>query len=141
MSVLDNIKLAVVPKSGVAGLTENALPLLHEIRHALRRLADFGESTTIDLRAIPFGPGDEDRLLSELGEGEVSAKLNALGETLIRETRYSGVWLIDHRNPEDERVALQIEITRIPGLLKAQKEDIADSLEQLQEVLTTNIAE
>lgn len=136
MSVLDHIKVAVEPGAGFAGFTGNTLPLLHEIRHALRKLQERGESTTIDLRAIPFGPGDEERLLAELGEGEVSASIQALGETLVRETRYAGVWLIDYRNTENERIALQIEITEIPGLLKSQTEDITESLVQMEEDLT-----
>lgn len=33
-------------------MSHNTLPLLHEVRHALRRLVRTGESTIIDLRAI-----------------------------------------------------------------------------------------
>jgi hydrogenase-1 operon protein HyaF len=53
----------------------NALPLLHEVRHALERLLAAGEETVIDLRSIPMGPGDEARLEAELGTGDVSARL------------------------------------------------------------------
>ena len=50
----------------------NATPIMHEILHALRKLEAQGETTTIDLRAIPFGPGDEDDLLNLLGHGEIT---------------------------------------------------------------------
>ena len=48
------------------------------------RLADTGEPTRIDLAALPFGPGDEKRLLGWLGRGEVSATIDALGPTRRR---------------------------------------------------------
>jgi hydrogenase-1 operon protein HyaF len=109
----------------------NALPLLHEVRHALERLIATGDSTQIDLNAIPFGPGDEARLTNLLGTGEVSATIDALGKTLVQETAIPGVWLIDYRNGEDQRLALHIEIATIPGILAAQPEDLATAIAAL----------
>ena len=99
-----------------AGGSENAVPILHEIRHALARLVASGERTVIDLQAIPFGPGDEERLLERLGSGEVTATIDALGPTRVRETAYSGVWVVDYRDTEDTRIGLQIEC-RVDGLV------------------------
>jgi HupH hydrogenase expression protein, C-terminal conserved region len=113
----------------------NALPILHELRHALVRLAEAGESKVIDLRAIPFGPGDERLLLDVLGEGEVSATVNALGPTLVRETAFPGVWLVDYRDATDGRVALQIEVAEVPGILRSQPEDVRDAAQRLGERL------
>ena len=97
MSGPESISLAVeVPK--VAQEWGNALPILHEVRHALERLATTGAPGIIDLRAIPFGPGDEARLLARLGRGEVEAVINALGETRIWESAIPAVWVIDHYN-------------------------------------------
>jgi len=131
MSGLENIAVSV--DSGIPTAQEwgNALPILHEIRHGLERLASAGEPTIIDLRAIPFGPGDEERLLALLGRGEVQATLEALGTTHIWESGVPAVWLVDHYNREDERVALHIEINRIPDILCAQTEDIADAVARL----------
>jgi hydrogenase-1 operon protein HyaF len=108
---------------------------MHEIHHALRRLLREGESTTIDLQAMPFGPGDEEALLSRLGGGEIEIELQALGRSLIRETGYSGVWLVDHRNADDQRIALQLQITRMPEILLAQREDVLDAVSRLAEQL------
>ena len=109
----------------------NATPIMHEILHALQKLADIGETTTIDLRAMPFGPGDEDQLLGQLGSGEIQVELNTLGCSKIYETAYSGVWLIDHRNADDQPVALQIEVAPIPSILLAQTEDVRDAITRL----------
>lgn len=136
MDTLDTIPvIAESSGCGAGGLTENALPLLHEIRHALQRLAQSNESTVFDLRAIPFAPGDEERLMSLLGEGEVDATIDALGKSQLRETAFPGVWVVEHYSPEEERIALQIEVTDTPAILKSQKADIEESFTQLGEVL------
>ncbi len=114
----------------------NALPLLHEIRHALERLIHQGEATAIDLRALPFGPGDEAELLEVLGRGEVEANLEALGTSLVWETSFPGVWVVDHRDAEGRRIALAIEVTRIPEVLLSQPGDLRTALVRLDETLT-----
>lgn len=134
MSGLKSISILVEepPRSQEWG---NALPILHEIRHGLERLVSTGEPSLIDLRAIPFGPGDEARLLALLGRGEVEAVVNALGETRIQETAIPGVWLIDHYNAQEERIALHLEIDRIPGILLTQAEDLAEAGPRLELIL------
>jgi len=117
--------VSVTESSGSDGVAwGNAWPILHEIRHALRRLVDRREPTLVDLLAIPFGPGDEARLLSLLGRGEIEATLEALGRTQIWETAIPGVWLVDHRNAEDERVALHVEVSTVPAILHTQIDDL-----------------
>jgi hydrogenase-1 operon protein HyaF len=113
-------------------LTHNVQPLLHEIRHALARLLDDGGSTVIDLRSLPLAPGEEQRLLDELGHGEVYARMHLLGPTEIVETRYPGVWVVVHFNNDNEVIGKFIEVCSIPGLLCSQQEDIRQGLEQLQ---------
>ena len=129
MSGLDKIGVRVA--SDASRSFGNAVPLLHEIRHALQKLLDTGEQTSIDLRSVPMGPGDEDRLLDALGRGEVEAELNALGRSLIRETGISGVWLVEHYGPEGELTAKFMEVAWIPSILKAQTEDVREGLQRL----------
>jgi len=117
--------------------TGNLLPLLHEIRHALRKLLGSGETTVIDLGALPLAPGEEKRLEEALGEGEVKATLNALGESRLIETRYSGVWLISHFNSNGEVMGKYIEITRVPALLQSQEEEMNAALTALNSRLQT----
>ena len=119
-------------------LTQNVVPILHEIRHALRKLLDNGEATIIDLRAMPFAPGEEDELESRLGTGEVLVKIDALGPSVIQETSYAGVWLVVHYNSEEEVLGKFIEITRIPSLIESQTEDIESGIQALKENLTTD---
>ena len=90
-----------------------------------------GETAVIDLLAMPFAPGELERLLERLEGGEVSARIEALGETLIRESRFPGAWVVDHYNTEQQRIALQIEITDVPRMLCSQREDIAEAAVRL----------
>ena len=118
-----------------ASLTHNVQPLLHEIRHALVKLLDDGGHTVIDIRSLPLAPGEEEQLLDELGQGEVYARLHALGPTEIVETRYPGVWVVVHFNNDNEVIGKTIEICDIPELLRSQQEDIRLGLGQLQSQL------
>ncbi len=112
-------------------LTHNVVPLLHEIRHGLARLLESNAATTIDLRGIPMAPGEEDRIVGELGQGEVQARMSALGPSEIVETRFPGVWLVTHYNSENEVIGKFIEVCDMPQILKAQTEDIREGLAQL----------
>lgn len=131
MSSLDTIPV----KTEVA--TGNVEPLLHEIRHALKRLASGEEGTTIDLKSLPLAPGEEERIEATLGTGEVRAEVDALGPTLIQETSYPGVWLTTHKNADDAVVARFIEVTYIPELLRSQPEDIDAGIDRLENELRT----
>lgn len=117
-------------------LTWNVQPILHEIRHALRKLLVTGHTGIIDLRSIPLAPGEEDTLLDTLGCGEVHAKLDALGPSEILETRFAGVWLITHYNEDNSIIGRFIEITTLPEILKSQQEDMEASLGQLETALS-----
>jgi hydrogenase-1 operon protein HyaF len=103
----------------------NVRPLLNEVLHAVDRLLDNGEPTTIDLGGLPFGPGELEHLRDTLGEGELTARLDALGTSRIVETALPGVWWLEHRNAADEVVGRFLEITRTPEILSSQDADIA----------------
>jgi hydrogenase-1 operon protein HyaF len=118
--------------------TGNVEPLLHEIRHALKRVAEGKEGTIIDLRALPLAPGEEERIEAVLGEGEVRAELDTLGRTVFQETSYSGVWLVTHRNTEKAVLTRFIEVTRMPELLKSQRADIERGISRLEAELTVS---
>ncbi len=111
--------------------TDTRLPVLHQIRHALELLVATGEETRIDLTAMPFGPGDLERLTELLGRGEVTASVDALGPTLVQETAIPGVWRVDYRDADDRRLTLQIEIAPVPEILRAHPQDLAEAVAML----------
>jgi hydrogenase-1 operon protein HyaF len=106
--------------------------LLHELRHALERLLKDGTTHIIDLRAIPLGPGEEERLLETLGTGEVRAEFTALGRSVIEESAYPGLWRITHWNTADEMTGRFLEVTFTPALLSSPPEDVSAGLDRLK---------
>jgi len=116
----------------------NVQPLLNEVLHALDRLLESGEPTVIDLSSLPFGPGELDELERRLGDGELTAELDALGESRIRETAYPGVWWLEHRNASGDVVGRYLEITRAPEILMSQPADITAGRARLDDRLTSD---
>ena len=111
----------------------NVRPILNEVMHAIDRLLESDEPTTIDLAGLPFGPGELEHLEATLGTGELAAKLDALGTSRIRETAYPGVWWLEHRNAFDEVVGRYLEITRTPEILSSQDADIVAGRARLED--------
>ena len=131
MSGLDSIGVTVESARETAENAHNAVPVLNEIRHALTKLATTGETTTIDLSSIPFGAEDRQQLLDVLGRGEVDATIDAMGPTLVRETAFPGVWLVEYFDADEREIGTHIQITRLPALLATPEDDVAESAASL----------
>ncbi len=125
---LDN---AIIFTTGQMDTTGNVLPLLHEIRHALDILVREQTTTSIDLRRIPLSPEDEHKLEAFLGEGEVKAIINALGPTILQESKYPGVWLETHYNENDEVMGKFITVATAPSILLTQRADMEFGITRL----------
>ncbi len=138
MAELSEFPIEVHEAASAPASTQNVVPLLHEIRHALTKLLQSDESTTIDLLSIPMTDADLQALEEALGNGEIDTTITALGTSRIRETRYPGVWLIEHYNVADSLMAKFIEVTRLPEILKADPRDIDAGLQRLSEQLSNN---
>lgn len=120
-------------------LTQNVKPLLHEIKHGLDNLIETGQTSIIDLRSIPLAPGEEDKILNLLGQGEVQAKLNALGVSEVIETKYAGVWIVTHYNDDDHIISRFIEVTTMPEILYSQTADIMAAYSRLTIALENDL--
>lgn len=116
-------------------MSTNAAALLHEIAALLDSLAQTGEGGSVQLNGLPLLPGDYEALQEALGEGELSAELQALGPTQLRETALHGVWWVTHRNSAQEIVAESIEVTRCPAILQTPAEDVSEAAQRLRERL------
>ena len=130
---LDSIAIKV--EGGAAYSVGNVQALLSEIAALLQKLVDRDEAGVIDLKSLPFAPGEYEQLREALGQGELSARLDALGASEIIETRFPGVWWLTHYNVEGDIVADAIEVTLLPEILKSQPADVRAGLERLQEAL------
>lgn len=121
--------------SGEFNPSSQVLALLQELQGMLAALAQDGKVNSIDIRSLPLSPVDYEELMQFLGIGEVSATVNALGLSEIKETRFSGIWWLRHLNSHDEIVAEIIEVAPLPDILKTQTPDLIDSVNVLQRYL------
>ncbi|HPP83062.1 MAG TPA: hydrogenase expression/formation C-terminal domain-containing protein [Rubrivivax sp.] len=112
-----------------------AAPLLHEVLRALESLArDASHATVIDLRSLPLDEAARSALRGRLGRGEVEATLDVAGTTRIEESAYAGVWWVCHLAAEGAGAAAaleQIVVARVPELLLAHPEDVAEAAQRL----------
>jgi len=133
MSSLDRIGVKVV--GGMDLPSGNARALLHELAGLLDAWVNKSEPASVDLRSLPLTRGDYAELDAVLGVGAVSASVEAIGASEVRETRYPGVWRVTHRNEAGEVVADLIEVCEAPAILRSPAEDAAEGLIRLREAL------
>lgn len=111
--------------------TAMAEALLREIADHMRAVGAGGERRTVTLRGLPIGPADYAALRAALGEGEVSARVSALGVTEIAETALAGVWWITERGADGDVTGEHVEIAATPLILAAHPDDIAAGAQAL----------
>jgi hydrogenase-1 operon protein HyaF len=128
---LDDISIKVTDLHSIGSIDA----LLHEIATRLQRFIATGESSMIDLKSLPFSPSEYEALRTALGRGEVTARLETIGDSELYETHYPGVWWVTHYNVEGDVVAELIEIAAVPAILHSQPEDVQDGLERLKNML------
>lgn len=113
--------------------TDVAAAVLSEVADRLERLAAHPRaSETIDLHGLPLTDAERDQLRQRLGQGEVDARLEIVGPTRITETAYAGVWWLRHADDDDRPVLEHIVVARVPALLLAHADDIADAARRLR---------
>jgi hydrogenase-1 operon protein HyaF len=113
-----------------AGLFGGVEAILSELVSLLERLADLDSPGSIDLRSLPMSAQDRASLQRVLGDGEVQATVNARGLSKIQETRFSGIWWVEHFDQDGTSIAESIEVSRVPEILSSAPDEIAaDALE------------
>jgi len=137
MNKLKGIPIAIAGSDDELALSGNADPILYEIQSLLNDLVMSGKSASIDLRSLPLLPGDYEQLKEVLGQGEVSATIDAMGPTQVRETAIHGVWWVTHYNSDETVIAELIEVTTMPEILRTHPADARVGLDLLQSRLTS----
>jgi hydrogenase-1 operon protein HyaF len=98
--------------------------LIMEVSGLLRRLIEQGEPGSIDLLGMPLSPSCLAALDQRLGKGEVKVSLDAAGQSTIHETAFPGVWWSSHADEAGRVVAMLIEVTSVPDIVRADIEDM-----------------
>lgn len=106
--------------------------ILREIAALLERVAAGGEPGHIELCGKNCGPQERARLWQALGPGEVLIRLQAQGESTIRETAVQGVWWNEHRDRRGKLIAAFLEVACVPAILPVEAEQLRRGAEQLR---------
>ena len=117
--------------------TGMAQAVMHELHDHLQDLLDNNVTNVIDLSSLPLSEADKRELENNLGRGEISLTLDSFGNSTIHETAYSGIWWIKHYTEDGILVAELIEICRIPDIAQSHRDDIQQSLQQLNTHIQT----
>ena len=139
---MDNLTIPIVEMTASDDFNQgfipsmNVEPLLHQVKHALNQLIQNKNTTIIDLNSLPLAPGEKQQIQDTLGKGEVVIHLEAMGNSTLYETNYSGVWWVEHFDHQDLNTGTYIEIASIPEIIPANGEDIRYGMERLTQTMT-----
>lgn len=118
--------------------TGMAKAVLSELLDHLQVLANSGNPHVIDLTSLPMTNSDKQELASLLGTGEVNITLSTIGESLIYETAFSGVWWIKHYTSDQKLISELIEITTVPEIIKSHSDDIKHAANELNKIINSD---
>ncbi len=113
----------------------NAPSLLVEISDKLRLSEDHTEPYVVNLSLLPNTDEDLQYLIERLGSGPAVILSRGYGNCRITSTGTRNVWWVQYFNSQDALILNTVEISRVPAVACAAREDLEDSAERLREIL------
>lgn len=114
---------------------QNAPALLIEVADQLAAYRAGDAPHTINLSLLPVSDADLVLLGSRLGVGPVTVLSRGYGNCRVGSTGLRNTWWIKYFNSQDALILNSIEISDVPAVVCASAEDIADSVDRLDEIL------
>lgn len=114
----------------------NALPLVAELNAQIPSYSADKLAHVINLSLLPQTEQDLEFLYQLLGRGTVSILSRSYGTNRITSTATDKVWWVQYFNSDDTLILNTLEVSDVPSVACAALEDLADSAERLQEILS-----
>jgi len=114
----------------------NAPPLLAELSDKLPEFNPNNEPHVINLSLLPHTDEDIEFLSSSLGIGPNVILSRGYGNCRISSTGTKNIWWVQYFNSQDTLILNTLEISQVPAVGCAAQEDIEDSAERLDEILS-----
>ena len=114
----------------------NALSILVELEALLERFRRDGTPGTITLSLLPLSDEEVEFVDARLGRGPVDILSRSYGKCQIIGTNTRDVWWVRYYNSMNTLILNTLEITDVPEVVCAAPEDLADSAERLEEILS-----
>ncbi|WNV05663.1 hydrogenase expression/formation protein [Candidatus Methylospira mobilis] len=123
---------AELPQTFPTGLM-NAPALLHELSAKSGAFAA-GREEIINLSLLPLSPEDNAFLVETLGLAGLSILSRGYGDCRISLTRFPHVWWVQYFNSGEQLILNTLEVTDMPQVALAAREDLEDTLERLRSI-------
>jgi len=114
----------------------NAPPLLVEISDKLVTYRQGDEPHIINLSLLPHTDEDISFMSETLGIGPTVMLSRGYGNCRISSTGTQNTWWVQFFNSQDTLILNTLELTNMPSVAQASKEDIEDSAIRLKEILS-----
>lgn len=114
---------------------QNAPALLAEIEDQWRSWKPGKPAHVVNLTLLPMSNEDIGFMDHHLGTGRVLILSRGYGNCRITNTRMPNTWRVVYYNSQDVVILNTVEVTALPEVAMAAKEDLEDSFERLTEVL------
>ncbi|RXH38142.1 hydrogenase accessory protein HypB [Bradyrhizobium nanningense] len=114
----------------------NVQPLLAEIRERASVWRFGMYAHVINLTLLPMSVIDLAFLQQSLGEGPVKIVFHGYGTCRVRATGTRNVWSVQFFNSTDNIILDTLEIGGVPIVALAAEEDLQDSAERMQDIMT-----
>ena len=130
----DGVSLECTMPEKTAGMM-NAPAVLAEILGKAKEYTPGTAAHVVNLTLLPMSPEDLDCLTRTLGVGAVTILSRGYGNCRITSTQLPNVWWVQYFNSMDTLILNTIEISEVPEVAQASREDYEDSIDRLGEWL------
>lgn len=114
---------------------QNAPLLLSEIEDQWKQWQPGQAAYVVNLTLLPMSVEDIGFIDHHLGTGRVLILSRGYGNCRITNTCMPNTWRVVYYNSQDLVILNTVEVTELPDVAQAAKEDLEDSYERLKEVL------
>lgn len=115
---------------------QNAPMLVEEVRDQVADWKPGQVSHVINLTLLPVSPEDIGFLDHHLGTGRLLMLSRGYGNCRISNTRLPNCWRVVYYNSMDKVILNTVEVVDMPEVAKAAPEDLRDSFDRLQDVMS-----
>jgi len=130
----------LVRKPGDAAVM-NAPAILTELAEQLHRWRPGAAAHVVNLTLLPLSEADLQFLEDTLGQGPVHTLSRGYGDCQIDSTAWPGIWRVRFTNSMGTLILDTLEVTDIPAVACAAREDLLDSAQRFRELLEPYWAE
>ncbi len=125
----------VLPTIEIPTGAMNSPALITEIRSAVASYRPGKEAHVVNLTLLPLTAQDQALLDTSLPAGGVAILSRGFGNCRVSSTTVRNLWRVQYFNSMQTLILNTLEITRVPEVAMAAREDLVDSHERLVELL------